>query len=97
MLLLSIETTCDETAVAVTENGRYAFTLTSGEETLVQTVEVKNIDVQAPVAEDLRQFLSYVLYCGGTNPLSPTPPWSPDSQTLPLPVSRVISAQETSS
>lgn len=40
--------------VTVTENGRYAFTLTSGEETLVQTVEVKNIDVQAPVAEDLR-------------------------------------------
>lgn len=40
--------------VTATENGRYAFTLTSGEETLVQTVEVKNIDVQAPVAEDLR-------------------------------------------
>lgn len=39
----------------VTRNGWYSFTLTSGEETLTQSVEVQGIDTGAPVLEELRQ------------------------------------------
>jgi uncharacterized repeat protein (TIGR02543 family) len=39
----------------VTQNGWYSFTLTSGEETLTQAVEIQNIDREAPVVEELRQ------------------------------------------
>ncbi len=41
--------------VTATENGWYSFTLKSGDETLVQAVEVKNIDREAPTVDELRQ------------------------------------------
>ena len=40
--------------VTATQNGWYSFTLTSGGETLTRAVEVKNIDRDAPVAEEMR-------------------------------------------
>lgn len=39
----------------VTENGWYSFTLTHGEETLTQAVEITGIDTAAPVLEELRE------------------------------------------
>ena len=37
---------------------------------------------------------SLAAHLTGTNPLSPTPPWSPDSQTLPLPDFADVKGQE---
>lgn len=39
----------------VTENGWYSFTLTHGEETLTQAVEITGIDTAAPILEELRE------------------------------------------
>lgn len=39
----------------VTENGWYSFTLTHGEETLTQAVEITGIDTASPVLEEMRE------------------------------------------